>query len=78
MDSRLWELCHKLDDDIRANFTKMKHVRVLFETKDHHYRNLSERVERENLEGRLKQLQVRIEDLTKGSADHKDTVEILQ
>lgn len=67
--------------DLRAQVEsqeeRYRSLRTLCETKDEQYRTLGDRLERENWEGRLKDLHSRVHDCEQGRIGHAEQLEIL-
>ena len=76
MEALAQEMYDNAHTQLESQEEHNKHVRTLCKTRYQQYRSLSERMERENWEGRLKQLHCRVDYLTKGSMDHNESVEI--
>eukprot|EP00418_Pyrodinium_bahamense_P036817 CAMPEP_0179197346 /NCGR_PEP_ID=MMETSP0796-20121207/98138_1 /TAXON_ID=73915 /ORGANISM="Pyrodinium bahamense, Strain pbaha01" /LENGTH=516 /DNA_ID=CAMNT_0020901765 /DNA_START=193 /DNA_END=1739 /DNA_ORIENTATION=+ len=87
VDVQLQELGQKVTQlqedsyDLRAKFESQeehhKTLRTQFEAKDEQYRSLDDRMNRENWDGRLKELQRSIDDIHQGRISHAEQVQIL-
>jgi len=69
---------HNLHTRVEENEERHRLLRAAFDSKDDQYRSLSDRIERENWLGHLRDLSSRLDDATKGFGTHRDTVQILQ
>mmetsp|Transcript_35395 Transcript_35395/g.68213 ORF Transcript_35395/g.68213 Transcript_35395/m.68213 type:complete len:252 (-) Transcript_35395:124-879(-) len=67
--------------DLRAQVEsqeeRYKLLRTLLDVKDEQYRSLGDRLESENWEGRLKELQIRMHDTERSNMGHSEQLEVL-
>lgn len=69
---------HELHVRVEAQEERLKSLRTLIEAKEENHRSLSDRVERMDCEGRLKELQCQIQELERGRFEHAENLELLQ
>lgn len=77
-----FDVMQQESSDLRARLEvqeeKLKALRTLQDTKDEQLRSLIDRVERENLEGRLKSVQQRVQELESAQSGHTEQLQLIQ
>jgi len=67
----------ELRAQVESQEERYKLLRTLFDVKDEQYRSLGDRLDSENWEGRLKELQIRMHDAQQSNMGHSEQLEIL-
>eukprot|EP00929_Paragymnodinium_shiwhaense_P057219 TRINITY_DN28632_c0_g1_i3.p1 TRINITY_DN28632_c0_g1~~TRINITY_DN28632_c0_g1_i3.p1 ORF type:complete len:560 (+),score=129.33 TRINITY_DN28632_c0_g1_i3:129-1808(+) len=88
LETQLMDACKKIDHlqqemhehhaRVEAQEERLKTLRTIFETKEEHYRWLSDRVERTDWEGKFKDVQLSMQDLLKHKVEHNEKLELVQ
>eukprot|EP00440_Ansanella_granifera_P075573 gb/GFBE01082008.1/.p1 GENE.gb/GFBE01082008.1/~~gb/GFBE01082008.1/.p1 ORF type:complete len:568 (+),score=125.24 gb/GFBE01082008.1/:1-1704(+) len=69
---------HDIHARLEAQEERLKSLRTLIETKEEHYRWLSDRVERTDWEGRFKEIQSQVHDLEQYRVGHGEQLKLVQ
>lgn len=88
IETRLSDACGRIDHliqdfhdvhgKIQAQEERLKSLQTRHETKDEHYRELKDRVERTDWDSRLKELQSDLHEMAQTKIEHSERLELLQ